>query len=102
MDVKEAVRKAKDHVEVMFEGENLQNVGLEEVTFNESNKRWLVTVGFSRVWKYKEPTTWNETMGGGTTRPGSSGRKEYKVIEISDVDGKTHSITIREFKGRVS
>ena len=49
MDVKEAVRKAKDHVEVMFEGENLQNVGLEEVTFNESNKRWLVTVGFSRV-----------------------------------------------------
>ena len=98
MDVKEAVRKAKDHVEVMFEGENLQNVGLEEVTFNESSNRWLVTVGFSRVWEYSEPIAWKETFGGQSPRPGNGGRREYKVIEISDEDGKAHSIAIREFK----
>ena len=98
MDVKEAVRKAKDYVGEMFEGENLQNVGLEEVTFDDLSDRWLVTVGFSRVWEYSEPIAWKETLGGKSPRPGSGGHREYKVIEISDEDGKAHSIRIREFK----
>ena len=98
MDVKEAVSKAKDYVAEVFEGEYLQNVGLEEVTFNEMQGRWLITVGFSRGWKYRVPTTLNETLSGSSTRPGGGGLREYKVIEISDRDEKVHSITIKEFK----
>ena len=96
MNVKEAVRKAKEHVDEMFAGENLQNVGLEEVVFDDPSNCWLVTVGFSRVWEFSEQPTLNETLTG-SQKPGTGGRREYKVIEISDKDGEAHAIRIREF-----
>ena len=46
MDVKAAVIMAKDHVADVFLGEDIRNVGLEEVEFDDSLGRWIVTIGF--------------------------------------------------------
>ena len=53
MDVKAAVIMAKDHVADVFLGEDIRNVGLEEVEFDDSLGRWIVTIGFSRPWDTK-------------------------------------------------
>ena len=50
MDVKQAVAAAKDYVADMFESEKITNIGLEEVEYDEFEKLWQITIGFSRPW----------------------------------------------------
>ena len=46
MDVKEAVATAKKYVTEVFEGEDLADMGLEEVVFDDEADIWKVTIGF--------------------------------------------------------
>ena len=55
MEVKEVVKIAIDYVADVFDSETPTNTGLEEITFNENEKLWKVTVGFSRPWDYQTP-----------------------------------------------
>lgn len=48
MDDKEAVRAAKNFVLDLLSGEELTNLGLEEIEYNKSEDVWYVTLGFSR------------------------------------------------------
>ena len=48
MDVKEAVRIAKEYLGDLFEAEQITNVGLEEVVFEDASNSWKVTLGFFR------------------------------------------------------
>ncbi len=48
--VKEAVKQAFEYVQELFQGEQLSDIGLEEVEYHEASASWLVTVGFSRPW----------------------------------------------------
>ena len=48
MDVKQAVQKAKEYLADLYEGEEVEFVGLEEVEFDEEADQWKVTIGFSR------------------------------------------------------
>ena len=50
MDVKEAVRTAKDYLTDLFVDEEVVNIGLEEVVFDDATNRWSITIGFSRPW----------------------------------------------------
>ena len=50
MDVKEAVRTAKEYLLVVYDGENVTDVGLEEAVFNNDLDTWDITIGFSRPW----------------------------------------------------
>jgi hypothetical protein len=50
MDVKEAVTAAKQHIQELFKDEELSNLGLEDVEYNELEKEWQITIGFSRSW----------------------------------------------------
>jgi len=50
MDVKEAVKRAKQYVAELYEEEGLVNLGLEEIEFDEKAGLWRVTLGFSRPW----------------------------------------------------
>jgi hypothetical protein len=52
MNVKEAVNVAVAYINDIFEAENLENIGLEEVVLNETENAWDVTIGFSRPWDY--------------------------------------------------
>jgi len=46
MDVNLAVRKALEAVKNLFSGQELPNLALEEVEFDEERKEWVVAVGY--------------------------------------------------------
>ena len=90
MDVKEAVRTAKEYLRDLFEGEQIMNVGLEEVEYERASQIWKITIGFSRPWDQKNALT--AALGEG--RPGRS----YKVLRIREVSGRVESLTDRVLK----
>ena len=81
MEVKEAVRIAKEHAAGVFEGETIR---IEEVWFDDPTKEWCVTVGLQRsepeaaldAIRLKRPTT----------------RMHYKTVRIDDVTKAIKSV----------
>ena len=49
VDVKQAVSKAMDYLEDMYQIDQFKDVLLEEVDLSEDNKYWNVTIGFTRL-----------------------------------------------------
>ncbi len=47
MEVKQAVKIAKEYVSELMSDEGIENLGLEEVQFDEVASQWLVTTDFS-------------------------------------------------------
>ena len=92
MHVKLAVESAKKYVADLFAEEEITNVGLEEVKFDDSLDRWIVTIGFSRPWDQNIALTT-------TPGKGQSGRS-YKVLQIADTDGRVLSLKDRFLRGR--
>ena len=89
MDVKQAVRTAKEHVAEIFSDEHIINVGLEEVEFDEVDKVWAITIGFSRFWS---PVKFMHTLSGNLTRT-------YKIVRIQDESGRVESVRHRDVTG---
>lgn len=87
MDVKQAVRLAKDYVGEVYDGEQISNVGLEEVEFNPVSHQWKITVGFSRLWDRENPTPIPIST---IRRP-----RSYKVVVIGDSNGQVLSMKDR-------
>lgn len=87
MDVKQAVRTAKEHIAELYEDEQIMNVGLEEVVFEESPAVWKVTIGFSRPWDVKGLAI--------AALVDASRTRSYKVICLNDASGKVESLTDR-------
>ncbi len=96
MEVKEAVKAALEYAAEAFSEGELSNLGLEEVVYDDSEKTWRVTVGFSRPWDYPQGV-----MGALVGRPavGRPVRRTYKVVEIRDSDGVATAIRMREVGG---
>jgi hypothetical protein len=55
IDVREAVRLAKDFATKLYASEKISKLGLEAVERTEDGKHWLVTLGFSRPWSQARP-----------------------------------------------
>lgn len=91
MDVKEAVRIAIQYVTDVFESENLTNIGLEEVIYDDKNQVWDVTIGFSRPWDYQQTNLITSIQ---SRQP----KRQYKVLKIEDFNGEVKAIKIREPK----
>jgi len=92
MDVKEAVKRAKNYVAEIFEDEGLSNLGLEEIEHDDQSGTWNVTLGFSRPW--------NTTRNALTALTGDlAARRTYKVVRVRDVDGEILSVVRRENQG---
>ena len=85
MDVREAVRLAKQHVAETFEDEPIFDIGLEEVEWDASDHAWAITIGFARAWKE------NVSLVTKLTPPS----RVYKVIRIDGDDGEVRSIRHR-------
>ena len=83
MDVKEAVRIAKEYASSVFEGETIR---IEEVWFE--HPQWYVTIGLQRA----EPATGMEVMLG--KRGGY--RTHYKTVSIDDATRVIQSVKNRE------
>ena len=91
MDVKEAVQAAKEHVAEIFVDESVANIGLEEVEFDELNKVWAITIGFSRPWDHP----------GGVFRAldGAPRPRAFKTVRIDDESGRVRSVKHRDVTG---
>jgi hypothetical protein len=100
--MKEAVTKAIESIADMFEAENLENIGLEEVSLNETENVWEITVGFSRPWD-------KGSLMGDLARQANkfqldlmrnsnplAVKRAYKVVKVDSASGMVKSIKIRE------
>ena len=92
MDVKEAARTAKDYLLDLFEGEEIINVGLEEIEFDDSSKNWSITVGFWRPWDYSNKSPMTLTLFGELSRPLT---RSYKIVRINDQSGRVVAVKDR-------
>ena len=92
MDVKIAVALAKSEIDTLFNTEGIKNVGLEEVVYDEDQGVWRVTIGFSRPW--------DEPRGALAALAAQNAywRRAFKVVTISDAQGKVLSIKTLEEK----
>jgi hypothetical protein len=88
MDVRTAVTAAKSELQHVFSDEKIENIGLEEVEYNDSSKTWAITVGFSRRWPTPE--------GPLAVLGPRLGPREYKIVRLSDPTGQLISIRNRE------
>lgn len=89
MDVKQAVREAKNYVSDLLDDEGIQDLGLEEIEFDESDQTWNVTLGFSRRWNYVRnaltPIAGERAL-----------RRSYRLVKVRDSDGQVTSVKMRE------
>ncbi len=89
MDVKEAVKAAKNYVSDLLMEEGLTNLGLEEVEYEENEHAWYVTLGFSRPW--------NTSLNTLTALTGDkAARRNYRVVKVRDLDAQVISFKRRD------
>ena len=88
MDVKEAVSVAKSYLIDLYLGEEITNVGLEEVEFDDVSNKWSVTLGFNRPWDRHAFDALTRVNG-----------RSYKVVRINDVDRRVVSLKDRIIEG---
>ncbi len=86
MDVKEAVQTAKNYVAELFTDETIENIGLEEVEFNDTSNNWEVTIGFSRPWQ-------TNILAGALSNTHQT--RSYKLVCVKDDSGQVLSLTDR-------
>jgi len=96
MDVKDAVRIAKSYLSELLAEEKMQNLGLEEVEFDDRDRVWSITLGFSRPWDRKLPRSALEAALPYSRPSDDLPRREYRVINISDKDEKVVSVKLHE------
>ncbi len=94
MNMTQAARLAKSAVATVFEAENVQNIGLEEIEFDPDASRWKVTVGFSRPWNRH-----GEDPGAGLLTASLFANppriRDMKVVTLDDADGTIVSVRNR-------
>jgi hypothetical protein len=89
IEFKEAISAATASIADFYQGKELPGLLLEEVTLDEKEGCWLITLGFYA------PANPNGQGLGGLMAPSSPERK-YKTFKINAQTGKTLSMTIRE------
>ena len=89
MEVKQAVAMAKNYVVDLFANEGITDVGLEEIEFDDLERLWQITIGFSRPWDQNI----SSILAAAGSRTGK--RRTYKRIAIRDHDQKVLSVTNR-------
>ena len=88
MNVKEAVKLAKEHVLDLFADENITNLGLEEVERDEQGY-WIVTLGFSRPWDERCSALASLTQA-------NLPHRSYKIVRIDDKAEQVKGVKHRE------
>lgn len=99
IDVKEAVRLAKDFAANLLEAEKVSRLGLEAVERSEDGRYWLVTLGFSRPWDYpkyrrRPRTALDDILPSADSEPD----REYKVFKVDAESGEVVGMQVFESK----
>ena len=92
VDVKEAIKIAKDYVKDVFAEEQVTELRLEETEFDQPSGGWNITLAFSRPWNSPRTRAQEvlENLGAA-----SSLRRSYKVLTVSP-DGQIVSMKNRQ------
>jgi hypothetical protein len=89
VNVKAAVDNAKRWLFDVLQDEEVSNVGLEEVEFDQEHGIWLITLGFSRPW--------NTVKNAFTQISGEpAARRAYRIIAVKEPNGEVVSMKRRQ------
>lgn len=91
MKARDAIGIAKRYLSEVFDEENILNLGLEEIEYDEAQKTWNVTLGFSRPWNQQR-----NVLSALVQDEHSSLRRDYRVVRVRESDGEVTSIKLRE------
>ncbi len=92
MKVEEAITRAKAFVREVFANEEVSQIRLEEVEFDDNDNAWLVTIGLMRPIITKQ-----EHMPSYLSQ--APLKRTYKVVKIADDGGAIPSVKIRQLHG---
>ena len=87
MEVREAAAAARSAIEQAFADEQIQDVGLEEFSYDDAYGEWRITIGFRRPWRAMTEAKPSLRY----LRPDRS----YKLVRVRDRDGSIRSVTDR-------
>ena len=96
MEVKEAVKTAKQYIVDVFDGESIVDVALEEVIFDDVSDCWKITVGFSKHMSPRFKPFRNPVL---NVLDEPIYDRFYKVVRIDDKSGKIESVLDRILVG---
>src|SRR4051812_39456179 len=94
MTPKNAIDTAKQWAADIFAEEKIRNLRLEEVRFDEIKDHWLITIGFARP----EPPLPENPLSPSPIQSllAPRWRNSFKVVRISDRDGRVLGVENRE------
>jgi hypothetical protein len=98
IDIKEAVRRAKEFAAALFEPEKISKLGLEAVERSEDGRYWLVTLGFIRPHLFTAPrkTRPISPLDEILPRPKPKPEREYKVFRVDTESGEVVGVRLFE------
>jgi hypothetical protein len=85
IEVKDAIKIAKDYVAEVFADEGVFNIGLEEI--EHGGDVWEVTVGFSRKWDKPPRSPFAGITGLTADDDDRAIARTYKVVEVAADSG---------------
>lgn len=92
---KEAVQRAYDYLNELYEGMSLPNLRLEEVERSDDGRYWWVTYGFTAMEPEVQPGTTLVMTGLGGDTPTTRYVRDYKLITIDAQTGEPTSMKVR-------
>lgn len=93
LTIKQAVQKAREYFAELFSNDNVKDLALEEVKFDDERNAWLVTLGFK---SHREKTiTAPSTTRLGSTDIITESLREYKTFNLNPETGDLLSIDMR-------
>ena len=96
MDVKDAIKAAKTYVSEIYDAsEPVSDLSLEEVDFDSSSDRWLITLEFSRPVSGGLRTRARELLEAAGMESAPR-RRVQKVVVVSDRERKAVAMKNRE------
>ena len=92
MDVRAAARTAKAYIAEVFADEDIDEVGLEEVDFDDRSNLWKITISFLRP-----RGEMDRFQAAATGYPAGTPtmRRSFKVVNIDDTSGSVTSLKQR-------
>jgi hypothetical protein len=96
IDIKEAVRRAKEFAAALFEPERISKLGLEAVERSEDGRYWLVTLGFTRPHLSPRKSRPLSPLDDILRKPEPQSEREYKVFRVDLQSGEVVGVRLFE------
>ncbi len=99
IEVTQAVRLARQYANDFYQDENIKNLGLEEVVFDDDSKEWRITLGYD---SYRVKTTetgpipYSLISSLAPKNVEKETLREYKTFRIGAEDGAFKGMLIRD------